>query len=187
MAPQQPSSSASLPRRLSNVLTTAGISTATSPLQASFNLTCRSPLRPLHDANGARNIYSRNSAEAGHSRLLHLEPPRSQGTLRFPGDEEHDPGGDTDSSNSPIDETWPHTPPPPSLLDWPANDEGKLGITSAISIIVGKMVGASAYTISPAVFTGVGSVGMTLLVWVIGALISFCGLAVYLVGISISL
>lgn len=61
----------------------------------------------------------------------------------------------------------------------PAED-GKLGVLSAISIIVGKTMGVGAYTVPSAIFTGLGSVGMTLLVWVIGSIISFCGLAVYM-------
>ncbi|KAF3765020.1 hypothetical protein M406DRAFT_14181, partial [Cryphonectria parasitica EP155] len=59
-------------------------------------------------------------------------------------------------------------------------DDGKLGVLSAINIIVGKTMGVGAYSIPSAIFSGVGSVGMTLLLWVVGALISFCGLAVYL-------
>ncbi|CAK7232611.1 hypothetical protein SBRCBS47491_008331 [Sporothrix bragantina] len=57
---------------------------------------------------------------------------------------------------------------------------GKLGVVSAINIIVGKTIGVGAYSVPSAVFEGVGSVGMALLVWVVGSLISFCGLAVYL-------
>lgn len=37
-----------------------------------------------------------------------------------------------------------------------------------------------AYTVPSAIFAGVGSVGMTLLLWALGSFISFCGLAVYL-------
>jgi hypothetical protein len=62
-------------------------------------------------------------------------------------------------------------------------DQDKLGVISAINIIVGKTVGVGAYTVPSAVFAGVGSVGMTLSVWVIGSLRSFCGLAVYLVSL----
>ncbi|CAK7237798.1 hypothetical protein SEUCBS140593_010132 [Sporothrix eucalyptigena] len=57
---------------------------------------------------------------------------------------------------------------------------GKLGVISAINIIVGKTIGVGAYSVPSAIFEGVGSVGMALLVWVVGSLISFCGLAVYL-------
>ncbi|KAH8758912.1 amino acid permease-domain-containing protein [Diaporthe sp. PMI_573] len=85
------------------------------------------------------------------------------------------------SIDSPTDQTWflPHSPglPPQQVL---AQDEGKLGVLSAINIIVGKTMGVGAYTVPSAIFSGVGSVGMTLVLWVIGSLISFCGLAVYL-------
>lgn len=41
-------------------------------------------------------------------------------------------------------------------------------------------MGVGAYSVPSAIFTGVGSVGMTLTLWVVGSLISFCGLAVYM-------
>lgn len=41
-------------------------------------------------------------------------------------------------------------------------------------------MGVGAYSVPSAIISGVGSVGMTLTLWIVGALISFCGLAVYL-------
>lgn len=86
------------------------------------------------------------------------------------------------SEDSPTDSTWflprsPGLPPQDGIIH---QDEGKLGVISAISLIVGKTVGVGAYSVPSAIFAGVGSVGMTLLLWVIGSIISFCGLAVYL-------
>lgn len=68
---------------------------------------------------------------------------------------------------------------PPQRYSRPG-DDGKLGVLSAINIIVGKTMGVGAYSVPSAIFTGVGSVGMTLMLWAAGSLISFCGLAVYL-------
>lgn len=85
------------------------------------------------------------------------------------------------TSSSPTDQTWFLPPSTPALLrDAGGDDPGKLGIFSAINIIVGKTIGVGAYTLPPAVLDDVGSVGMALLLWVVGALVSFCGLAVYL-------
>lgn len=53
-------------------------------------------------------------------------------------------------------------------------------MVSSINIIVGKTIGVGAYSVPAAVFEGVGSVGMALVMWALGSLISFCGMAVYL-------
>jgi amino acid transporter len=67
----------------------------------------------------------------------------------------------------------------PSLL--PAHhDDGKLSTFSAVNIILGKTIGVGVYSVPSSIFAGVGSVGMTLLLWIVGCFISFCGLAVYL-------
>lgn len=58
--------------------------------------------------------------------------------------------------------------------------DGKLGTFSAINIILGKTVGVAIYSVPSSIFNSVGSVGMSILLWVVGALISYCGLAVYL-------
>lgn len=102
----------------------------------------------------------------------------------YSGDETEAEDGDDASSLtafSPTDGTWFLPPSTPTALQYGGQDEeGKLGVISAINIIVGKTIGVGAYTIPPAIFEGVGSVGMTLLLWVLGSVISFCGLAVYL-------
>lgn len=61
-----------------------------------------------------------------------------------------------------------------------ASDHGNLGTFSAINIIIGKTVGVGVYSVPSSIFVGVGSVGMSILMWVLGAVISYCGLAVYL-------
>lgn len=55
-----------------------------------------------------------------------------------------------------------------------------MGVFSAINVIIGKTMGVGVYSVPSSIFVSVGSVGMTLLMWVLGAMISFCGLAVYL-------
>lgn len=162
-----------------------------------------------------------------------LEPPRSLtgpgaksglSTVIGNGGYAYDEDADSVSTDSPTDQTWflPHSPGLPPQPPAARVDEGKLGVLSAINIIVGKTMGVGAYTVPSAIFSGVGSVGsmfilflrfpvileawhsgrrmhpghgpskirpqqsltiypiVTLLLWVIGSLISFCGLAVYL-------
>jgi hypothetical protein len=100
-----------------------------------------------------------------------LEPPRSltgsatrSGLSTSIGNSGYAYEKDDDdvSIDSPTDQTWflPHSPglPPQQVL---AQDEGKLGVLSAINIIVGKTMGVGAYTVPSAIFSGVGSVGST--------------------------
>ncbi|KAB5528837.1 amino acid transporter-like protein [Coniochaeta sp. 2T2.1] len=176
-----PLSSTSTPRRYSSSFISGAISTAASPLQASFNITCRSPIRPSHDVDTKRSIAA--------SKSPYLEPPsffplhvRTQGS-RVVG-EERDAQHDDERTSTlldepPTDRTW-FLPPPSPGIAVRRSDGGELGVISAINIIVGKTVGVGAYTVPSSIFAGVGSVGMTLSLWVIGSLISFCGLAVYL-------
>lgn len=67
----------------------------------------------------------------------------------------------------------------PSLIP-PHPRQHAIGTFSAINLILGKTVGVGVYSVPSSIFAGVGSVGMTLTIWLVGALISFCGLAVYL-------
>ncbi|OCT49024.1 High-affinity methionine permease [Cladophialophora carrionii] len=70
----------------------------------------------------------------------------------------------------------------PSLIDQPSRVLGQNELTtfSAINLILGKTIGVGVYSVPSSVFTEVGSVGMTLVIWLLGAVISFCGLSVYL-------
>lgn len=58
--------------------------------------------------------------------------------------------------------------------------DGKLGTFSAINIILSRTIGVGIYSVPSSVFNSAGSVGASILLWIIGAFISFCGLAVYL-------
>ncbi|OAA61642.1 amino acid transporter [Niveomyces insectorum RCEF 264] len=231
------------------------ISSAASPLQANFNLSCRSPIRPTHDgaaAADATETYpapwspstrrfstplspTRSAAAATavaatavaatgrqNTSSPFLEPPQrhvgpssssfssssshtwpvSPGQAPKPGSvprittstadnvdygEVNDDDDDDDDDEGAVnDRSWflpqpsPGLPPPLSPRALQRQDDGKLGVVSAVNIIVGKTIGVGAYSVPSAIFEGVGSVGMALLVWVLGSLISFCGLAVYL-------
>lgn len=162
----------------------SAFSTATTPLRNSFSLSCRSPLTPSQSGRFT-------TTPSRHGVFLQAPTPYSPNlrsvTLRGSDSYDRHYDGDDDDDDtstlevSPTDDAWllPHSPGlPPRQL--PSADDGKLGVLSAISIIVGKTMGVGAYSVPSAIITGVGSVGMTLTLWVIGALISFCGLAVYL-------
>lgn len=60
------------------------------------------------------------------------------------------------------------------------SNTNKLGTFSAINVILGKTVGVGIYSVPSSVYNSAGSVGASILLWIIGSLISFCGLSVYL-------
>lgn len=158
-------------------------STATTPLRNSFALSCRSPITTSTNSKTPSASDSRYGAylepsspfpRAGSAR------PRSPLAAAEKGRYTSAVDDVSTTDESPTDQTWflPHSPGLPRAPG--GGDDGKLGVLSAINIIVGKTMGVGAYSVPSAVFSGVGSVGMTLMLWVVGSLISFCGLAVYL-------
>ncbi|POS83572.1 hypothetical protein EPUL_005786 [Erysiphe pulchra] len=68
----------------------------------------------------------------------------------------------------------------PNLSTNSSDLENKLGTFSAINVILSKTVGVGIYSVPSSVYNSAGSVGASILLWIIGSLISFCGLSVYL-------
>lgn len=58
--------------------------------------------------------------------------------------------------------------------------EKRLGIFSCIGLICNRMLGTGVFAVSSTVFTLSGSVGLSLILWAVGALISMAGLYVYM-------
>ncbi|KAI1638073.1 amino acid permease-domain-containing protein [Biscogniauxia mediterranea] len=183
------------PRRLSPSLFSEALTTAASPLRNNFELSCRSPLTPssrVRRGGGGGGVTATTPKYPANA--SHLSISRHASSLD--SDITYDGGFSTDGDDassltafSPSDHHHPWISPPstPALLLGKTQDEGgeeeeegKLGVISTINIIVGKTLGVGAYTIPSAVFAGVGSVGMSLTLWVVGSAVSFCGLAVYL-------
>lgn len=142
----------------------SAFSTAASPLRNSFTLSCRSPVTPTPPGGGRQQPGS----TPRHGSFL--EPPRSVTSLNSKsglstvvgnGGYEYDEDDESVSVDSPTDQTWflPHSPGLPPQTPPARLDEGKLGVLSAINIIVGKTMGVGAYTVPSAIFSGVGSVG----------------------------
>lgn len=143
-------------------------SSAASPLRNSFSLSCRSPIAPSHTTSGRPKTSHTNhgsylKAPTPYSPNLRLHPLRESD----PYDQNYDGDDDDDDTtavleHTPTDETWflPHSPGLPPRQH-PSAEDGKLGVLSAISIIVGKTMGVSAYSVPSAIIAGVGSVGMT--------------------------
>ncbi|KAJ4285937.1 hypothetical protein N0V88_008212 [Collariella sp. IMI 366227] len=60
------------------------------------------------------------------------------------------------------------------------DDSRKLGITGAVFLILNKMIGTGIFSTPSSIFAATGSVGVSLMLWVIGGLLTFCGLSVWL-------
>jgi amino acid transporter len=55
-----------------------------------------------------------------------------------------------------------------------------LGITSCTLLIVGKIIGTGIFSTPSSILSSVGSVGASFMLWVLGFLLSFCGLFIWL-------
>lgn len=60
------------------------------------------------------------------------------------------------------------------------DDSRKLGITGAVFLILNKMIGTGIFSTPSSIFAATGSVGISLMLWVIGGFLTFCGLSVWL-------
>jgi amino acid transporter len=180
--------------RFSQSFIGGAISTASSPLRNTFvEVSCRSPATPrrprplVFGTEGQEGTELRVNTEAAHyeaytSSSNYLVTPRnfpitssSKKDLVFLG--QHNEVSFNAAIFSPS-----HTSTfarPISQFD-ESSPNGKLGTFSAINIILGKTVGVAIYSVPSSIFNSVGSVGASILLWVIGSMISFCGLAVYL-------
>jgi len=56
----------------------------------------------------------------------------------------------------------------------------QIGLTSAVFLIFNRMIGTGIFATPSSIFSLCGSVGLTLFVWVVGMLIAFSGMMVYL-------
>ena len=55
-----------------------------------------------------------------------------------------------------------------------------LGVTSCTLLIVGCIIGTGIFSTPSSILSGVGSIGASLMLWVLGFVLSFCGLFIWL-------
>ncbi|KAN0073754.1 Amino acid permease domain containing protein [Tylopilus felleus] len=55
-----------------------------------------------------------------------------------------------------------------------------LGVTSCTLLIVGRIIGTGIFSTPSSILSGVGSIGASLMLWVLGFVLSFCGLFIWL-------
>ncbi|KAH8649067.1 amino acid/polyamine transporter I [Xylariales sp. PMI_506] len=64
----------------------------------------------------------------------------------------------------------------------------KIGVAGAVFLILNKMIGTGIFSTPSGIFAATGSVGYSLVLWLLGGVFTFCGLSVYLeFGLAIPL
>ncbi|KAK9777965.1 putative High-affinity methionine permease [Seiridium cardinale] len=68
------------------------------------------------------------------------------------------------------------------------DDSRKIGVMGAIFLILNKMIGTGIFSTPSGIFAATGSVGVSLILWLVGGMLTFCGLSVFLeFGLAIPL
>ncbi|KAH6661906.1 amino acid transporter-like protein [Halenospora varia] len=166
------------------------ISTVASPLRSTFEGSCRSPGMPRNSRRTSKRedvglVVNTNQSYTAFNSSTYLNTPGTFSAITprrphsgvYPSKHHHDDR--LSSSTTLVSTSDSHFLPLTPHFN-PSASPGKLGTFSAINIILGKTVGVGVYSIPSSIFNSVGSVGASLTLWVLGSLISFCGLAVYL-------
>ena len=65
-------------------------------------------------------------------------------------------------------------------LTYQFDDSRKLGITSSVFVILNKMIGTGIFSTPSGIFAATGSVGVCLMLWVIGGILTFAGLSAFI-------
>ncbi|KAK1959758.1 amino acid permease [Colletotrichum sublineola] len=60
------------------------------------------------------------------------------------------------------------------------DESRKIGVTGAVFLILNKMIGTGIFSTPSGIFQSTGSVGVALMLWVIGGILTFCGMSVFL-------
>ncbi|KAF4126071.1 Amino acid permease [Geosmithia morbida] len=59
-------------------------------------------------------------------------------------------------------------------------EDRKIGITGAVFLILNKMIGTGIFSTPSSIFAATGSVGISLMLWIVGGVLTFCGISVFL-------
>jgi amino acid transporter len=68
------------------------------------------------------------------------------------------------------------------------SESRKIGVTGAVFLILNKMIGTGIFSTPSGIFQATGSVGISIILWLVGGILTFCGLSVFLeFGLAIPL
>lgn len=59
-------------------------------------------------------------------------------------------------------------------------EDRKIGITGASFLILNKMIGTGIFSTPGSIFAATGSVGVAIILWIVGGILTFCGLSIFL-------
>ncbi|KAL2212999.1 amino acid transporter [Sarocladium strictum] len=59
-------------------------------------------------------------------------------------------------------------------------EDRKIGVTGAVFLILNKMIGTGIFSTPSGVFAATGSVGVSFMLWLVGGILTFCGLSIWL-------
>ncbi|KJZ78515.1 hypothetical protein HIM_01906 [Hirsutella minnesotensis 3608] len=85
---------------------------------------------------------------------------------------------------SPVNSSISHDASEPAALiesqTYAVPEDRKLGVGGAVLLIFNKVIGTGIFSTPSIVFAVTGSVGISLILWMIGGVLAFCGLSVFL-------
>jgi len=68
------------------------------------------------------------------------------------------------------------------------SEDRKIGVTGAVFLILNKMIGTGIFSTPSGIFAATGSVGVSFILWLVGGILTFCGISVFLeFGLAIPL
>ncbi|KAI6782611.1 High-affinity methionine permease-like protein [Emericellopsis cladophorae] len=60
------------------------------------------------------------------------------------------------------------------------SEDRKIGVTGAVFLILNKMIGTGIFSTPSGIFAATGSVGVSFILWIVGGILTFCGISVFL-------
>lgn len=70
--------------------------------------------------------------------------------------------------------------PTAAVQKYEYSESRKIGITGAVFLILNKMIGTGIFSTPSGIFAATGSVGISIILWLIGGILTFAGLSVFL-------
>lgn len=132
------------------------------------------PIKDTSEAQLSPTYYRREAHTHGHERTSTISG--KDGKAFTETESQRNSGGSPDHLTGPgsmyEDDERVEYPPMP--------EDQKLGYISTGSLIISNMVGTGVFAKAPYILENCGSKGVSLLLWVVGGAMTFCGLLIYI-------
>ncbi|CAJ2504681.1 Uu.00g120750.m01.CDS01 [Anthostomella pinea] len=81
-----------------------------------------------------------------------------------------------------------YAPATQAVQQYAYSESRKIGVTGAVFLILNKMIGTGIFSTPSGIFAATGSVGVSIILWLVGGILTFCGMSVFLeFGLAIPL